>query len=87
LTTKLLFFPGAAKIAKKTDPIVLLPYLKMEKRGKYELFFETIVDKAIQVGEQDIKGFYSTKLESIIEAYPELYSWIHKRWKSYGINY
>ncbi|MGB3143844.1 MAG: lysophospholipid acyltransferase family protein [Maribacter sp.] len=84
---KTTFFNGAAKIAKKTDAVVLLPYLKKEKRGTYELFFETIVEKAKQVGEQEIVELYSKKLEDVIEAYPELYLWTHKRWKRDGIKY
>ncbi|MEP0305394.1 MAG: lipid A biosynthesis acyltransferase, partial [Maribacter dokdonensis] len=48
------FFTGAAKIAKKTDSIIFLPYLKKIKRGTYELFFETIVNSASNLDEQNI---------------------------------
>ena len=81
------FFSGAAKIAKKTESVVFLPYLKKEKRGRYELFFETIVNKVANVDEQEIIDTYAHKLESIIQKYPELYLWTHKRWKRDGISY
>ncbi|MEO9481308.1 MAG: lysophospholipid acyltransferase family protein [Maribacter dokdonensis] len=81
------FFTGAAKIAKKTDSIIFLPYLKKIKRGTYELFFETIVNSASNLDEQNIIETYAHKLEEVIQKYPELYLWTHKRWKRDGITY
>ncbi|HAF75812.1 MAG TPA: hypothetical protein DCG42_00695 [Maribacter sp.] len=81
------FFTGAAKIAKKTDSIIFLPYLKKIKRGTYELFFETIVNSASNLDEQNIIDTYAHKLEEVIQKYPELYLWTHKRWKRDGITY
>jgi len=81
------FFTGAAKIAKKTDSAIFIPYLKKIKRGSYELFFENIANQAATLNEQNIIDLYANKLEKVIEKYPELYLWTHKRWKRDGITY
>lgn len=75
------FFTGAAKIAKKTDPVVLFPLFKKVKRGYYELQFQVIADSPSQRKSDEIVEQYATRLENAVTEFPELWLWSHRRWK------
>ncbi len=75
------FFTGAAKIAKKTDPVVLFPLFRKVGRGHYELQFQVISDSPSQRKSDEIVEQYAAKLENAVTESPELWLWSHRRWK------
>lgn len=75
------FFPGAMKIAMKTNQPVIMHHTKKTGRGRYEVFHYKLIENPSEVKPEDIMMAYVNKLEEIIKADPEYWLWSHRRWK------
>ena len=75
------FFPGAMKIAMKTNQPVIMHHTKKTGRGRYEVYHYKLIENPSEVKPEDIMMAYVNKLEEIIKAEPEYWLWSHRRWK------
>jgi KDO2-lipid IV(A) lauroyltransferase len=76
-------FMGVAKIAIKADLPIIPAYHIRTKEGKHIFKFE----KIIYPNEEELTAFevmtkLNNSLAEVIKSYPELWFWLHKRWKS-----
>jgi len=82
------FLPGAAKIAKKTNQVLLFPFYSKSKRGYYKVRFEILDEHPKESTPEEVVSKFATMLENQIKMQPELWLWSHKRWKNIeGISY
>jgi KDO2-lipid IV(A) lauroyltransferase len=75
------FFPGAMKIAQKTNQPVIMHHTRKTGRGRYEVFHYKLIEEPSKVAPEDIMMAYVNKLEKIIQEEPEYWLWSHRRWK------
>jgi len=75
------FFPGAMKIAIKTNQPVIMHHTRKTGRGRYEVFHYKLIENPSEVKPEDIMMAYVDKLEKIIQEEPEYWLWSHRRWK------
>lgn len=75
------FFPGAMKIAKKTNQPVIMHHTRKTGRGRYEVFHYKLIEDPSKVEPEEILMAYVSKLEKIIQDEPEYWLWSHRRWK------
>ena len=75
------FFPGAMKIAMKTNQPVIMHHTRKTGRGRYEVFHYKLIENPSEVKPEDIMMAYVNRLEEIIKAEPEYWLWSHRRWK------
>ncbi len=81
LNRKTAFLVGAARIAKKSNQVVVFPSFTKKRRGYYEVEFKVIEDEANTKGTSEIIDSYAGLLEETIINSPELWLWSHRRWK------
>jgi len=74
-------FLGTEKIAKTTGNPLVFCHIDRVKRGYYEITFTTLFEDPESTSPLEITLAHSKKLESYINARPELWLWSHKRWK------
>lgn len=74
-------FWGTEKIARKVNYPVVFINVKRIKRGYYEIFAETLVEKPAETAEGQISEMHTRRLEEEIIKQPELWLWSHRRWK------
>jgi KDO2-lipid IV(A) lauroyltransferase len=75
------FFTGMAKIAKKMNYPVVYVRIRREKRGKYHVESELLIENPSTISENDITELYVKRLEKDITKQPEIWLWTHRRWK------
>lgn len=75
------FFSGPEKIAVKTDAPIIFQNTKKRGRGRYDVYFSTLIEKPSAVEPNEIILAYVRKMEEIIKNEPEYYLWSHRRWK------
>ena len=78
---KTAFLVGAARIAKKSNQVVVFPSFTKKHRGYYEVEFKVIEDEAKTKSTSEIIDSYAGLLEETIINSPELWLWSHRRWK------
>lgn len=81
LNQKTAFLPGADKIARKSNQVVIFPSFRKLKRGMYEITFELITESPKQNKTNEIIDKYASLLERKINRSPEFWLWSHRRWK------
>lgn len=74
-------FWGTEKIAQKMNYPIVFVKIKRVKRGYYELFAETLIEKPAETKEGEISEIHTRKLEKDIIEQPEIWLWSHRRWK------
>lgn len=74
-------FNGTEKISKKMNCPVVYVSVKRVKRGYYEVFAETLVERPAETGEGEISELHTRRLEQDINEIPEIWLWSHRRWK------
>ncbi len=74
-------FTGTEKIAQKFNYPVLYVSIKRWKRGKYEIFAETLFENPKDTVEGEISEAHTRRLEKDIRQQPEIWLWSHRRWK------
>lgn len=74
------FLVGADRIAKKSNQVVIFPYVKQLKRGYYELDFKILEDNITTNKGYELVDKYAKILEQQITEAPEFWFWTHKRW-------
>lgn len=75
------FLPGADRIAKKTNQVLVFPSFKKTRRGYYQLEFQMMELNPENKTSEEIISKYASTLEKTIQAEPELWLWSHRRWK------
>ncbi len=74
-------FWGTELISKKFNIPVVYMTIRRERRGKYKIFIEMLVEKPRSTRRGEISEAHTRKLERDILAQPELWLWSHRRWK------
>ncbi len=76
-------FMGIARIALKANLPIMPAYHIRTKEGKHIFRFEKIFyPQAENMTDFDVMSALNQSLASIINQYPYLWFWVHKRWKS-----
>jgi KDO2-lipid IV(A) lauroyltransferase len=75
------FLPGANKIARKLDQVVVYPHFTKTGRGRYKVEMIPIHPGMDDSGEHPIIRNYAGQLEKSIRQDPGLWLWSHRRWK------
>ncbi|MFA7057276.1 MAG: lysophospholipid acyltransferase family protein [Candidatus Cloacimonadales bacterium] len=76
-------FMGVARIALKADLAIMPAYHIRTKEGKHVFRFEKIFyPKQENLTDFDVMQRLNTSLEDMIKEHPELWFWVHRRWKS-----
>lgn len=76
-------FMGIARIALKTKLPIMPAYHIRTPEGKHVFRFEEIFDPSSEnMTDYDVMTKLNNSLAGMIERYPELWFWVHKRWKS-----
>lgn len=76
-------FMGVAKIALKADLPIMPAYHIRTKEGKHIFRFEKIIySQQEELTAFDVMTKLNDSLAEMIAKYPELWFWVHKRWKS-----
>ena len=86
LNQKTAFLVGAARIAKKSNQVVIFPSFTKKRRGYYEVEFRVIEEEAMKKSTGEIIDSYAGLLEETIVNSPELWLWSHRRWKLNGVS-
>ncbi len=74
------FLVGPDRIARKTNAILLYPFIEMPEKGRYEIEL-----REIPMEDSDkVVASFANLLEENILASPHLWLWTHKRWKHSG---
>jgi Kdo2-lipid IVA lauroyltransferase/acyltransferase len=81
LNQETFYFKGPERFAKAYDIPVVYCRMDRTRRGYYDVYFELITDKPMEVPAGEILEIHSKKLERDIIRKPELWFWSHKRWK------
>lgn len=74
-------FWGTEKIAKKMNFPVIYVTIKRHKRGRYEVFAETLFENPRDTKDGEISEAHTRRLEKDIKEKPETWLWSHRRWK------
>lgn len=74
-------FWGTEKIARKMNFPVVYVSIKRHKRGRYEIFAETLVENPKDTKDGEISELHTRRLEKDIREQPEIWLWSHRRWK------
>ncbi len=75
------FLPGANKIARKLDQVVVYPHFTKMARGHYEVELILVHPGMEETGDHPIIRNYAAQLEKSIRQDPGLWLWSHRRWK------
>ncbi len=75
------FLPGANKIARKLDQVVVYPHFTKTARGRYEVELMLVHPGMEESGDHSIIRNYAAQLEKSIDKDPSLWLWSHRRWK------
>ncbi len=75
------FLPGANKIAKRLEHVVVYPYFSKTSRGYYEIEFKVIQPDRDDKRDNPIIQNYAEQLENNIIEDPGLWLWSHRCWK------
>lgn len=75
------FIIGTDHIARRTNHVILFPYIKKTKRHHYEVTFEILHSNPKELKEFELIDLYATRLEQQIKDDPRLWLWTHRRWK------
>ncbi len=76
-------FMGVARIALKANLPIMPAYHIRTKEGKHIIKFEKIFYPSQEnLTDYDVMTILNKSLADMIEAYPHLWFWVHKRWKS-----
>ncbi|MCU4163437.1 lysophospholipid acyltransferase family protein [Carboxylicivirga caseinilyticus] len=75
------FLKGAEVMASKTGQVLLFPFIKVVKRGYYEVTFIKLTNS--EDGIKDNGGIkeFARALEENIRYAPQFWLWSHRRWK------
>lgn len=74
-------FWGTEKIARKLNYPIIYVSVKRKKRGRYEIFAETLVENPASTADGEISELHTRRLEKDIMEQPEIWLWSHRRWK------
>jgi Kdo2-lipid IVA lauroyltransferase/acyltransferase len=74
-------FQGTEKIAKKMNYPVVYVSVKRIRRGRYEIFAETLFENPAETVPGEISEAHTRRLERDIIEQPETWLWSHRRWK------
>lgn len=75
------FLPGANKIARKLEHVVVYPHFTKISRGNYEVEMIVIHPGENNLEEHSIIKNYARQLEKSIRHDPSMWLWSHRRWK------
>ena len=76
-------FMGVARIAIKTKIPIVPMYHVRTKEGKHKLVVEKMIfPNQENLTDIEVMTILNQSLENMIRRYPELWFWVHKRWKS-----
>ena len=75
------FLLGADHIARRTNHVVVFPFMKKVKRGYYEVEFVVLHENPKELKEFELIDIFADTLEKQIRLDPRLWLWSHKRWK------
>jgi KDO2-lipid IV(A) lauroyltransferase len=76
-------YMGVARIALKVGLPIVPMYHVRTKDGRHKLYVEKMFfPKHEGLTDVEIMQRLNTSLENMIKKYPELWFWVHKRWKS-----
>ncbi len=76
-------FMGIARIALKADLPIIPMYHVRTKEGKHKIIVEEMFfPKQEGLTDYQVMDRLNKSLENMIKEYPELWFWVHKRWKS-----
>lgn len=74
-------FWGTEKIARKMNYPIVYVSVKRIRRGRYEIFAETLVEDPKSTNDGEISELHTKRLEKDIISQPEIWLWSHRRWK------
>lgn len=74
-------FWGTEKIARKMNFPVVYVSIKRHRRGRYEIFAETLFEHPKDTVDGEISEAHTRRLEKDIRQQPEIWLWSHRRWK------
>lgn len=78
---------GPALLAVRTEALIVPVFLVRLGHGKYRMIMEPPLDTVNLEGERGERiaqaaEFYTKAVERCVQAYPEQWFWMHKRWKT-----
>lgn len=78
---KTAFNMGPAKSAISNNAVVLFAFIHRPKRGYYEAVFSLAEDQPRSTTDIAITKKFVHYLEDVINQYPDMWLWSHRRWK------
>ena len=72
---------GPAKAAIANDLEVIFAFIHKPRRGHYRAVFNPPVPNVKNLEEQELTRLFVTYLEEVIQQYPDMWLWSHRRWK------
>jgi KDO2-lipid IV(A) lauroyltransferase len=75
------FFPGPAEVARLGGYSAWFLALRRLRRGYYEARFEPLAAAGAALEVPEFTARYAARVEALIRAHPEDWTWTHRRWK------